>query len=136
MNPILGYLSMYAAYLLGASLFVLDVIEKYQMLADASPDPNITYKKKSFWQKERISIIRIFLLGIASIIIVPLFFGNGNMQFTNGEGAVTVSIPAKLALIPLQIVIGYSGGRAILAVFGKTKKELYAKLGITETKDN
>ena len=123
---------MYAAYLLGSLIFILDAIEKYQNLADTSPDPNVTYKKKSFWQKERINIIRICLLGIVSIIFLPILFGNGSMNFTNSEGVTLLSVPLKAALIPLQVVIGWTGGRAILAIMGKSKKELFKKIGLDE----
>ena len=123
---------MYAAYVLGSVIFILDAVEKYQNLADTSPDPNITYKKKSFWQKERINIIRICLLGIVSIIFLPILFGNGSITFSNSEGVALLTIPLKAALIPLQIIVGWTGGRAILSIMGKSKKELFKKIGLDE----
>ena len=134
MNQTLLFLAQYGAYLLGALILILDLVKKYEDVANANPDPNIVYKKKSFWAKERWNILQIALLGVVSVLILPAFFGGSTFALHRSTGEVAWSIPMKAALIPLQIVIGWTGGRAILAIMGKTKGELYEKVGIKETK--
>lgn len=130
----INYLLSYGAYLLGALIFILDQIKKYEDIANANPDPSITYKRLSFWRKERINIIQIVLYGIVSVIILPRMFGGTTIDFKTESGSVMYSLALKAALIPLQVIVGWSGGRVVLALMGKTKGELYKKVGITEDK--
>lgn len=125
---------MYLGYTLGALIFIIDEMKKYENIANANPDPKIIYKQQSFWRKERLNIIQMVLLGVASVIILPLLFGTGDLAYRKDDGTVLWSVPMKLALLPLQIISGWTGGRAIIAIFGKSKKELYNKVGITEDK--
>lgn len=134
MTQFLLYLAQYGAYLLGAAIFIIDLVKKYETIADANPDPNITFKKRSFWQNERWNVIQIALLGIISVIMFPALFGGSTFALHKTNGDISWSIPMKAALIPLQIVVGWTGGRAILAFMGKTKQELYKKVGIDDTK--
>lgn len=127
-------LFMYLAYLLGAFIFILDQVKKYEDIANANPDPNIVYKKTSFWQKEKWTIMQIVLLGIVSVLVIPALFGGSTFAVQKADGTIAWSVPMKAALVPIQIVIGWTGGRAILAFMGKTKQELYKKVGITEEK--
>lgn len=129
---ILNYLIAYAGYCLGATIFILDVIKKYQLIADSNPNPNIVYNKSVFWRKEKINVIQMFLYGIISVIILPQLFGGTSFQATNSAGSVIWTVPMKAAMLPLQIIVGYSGGRMIIAFMGKSKQELYKKVGITE----
>lgn len=137
MNPqtFLFSFLQYLAYLLGALIYILDVIEKYQKMAETSPDASITYNKKSFWKKEKFNIIRIIALGIVSIIVLPWIIGGQTFAVMKDDGTVLYSLPIKSALIPLQIVVGYTGGRGILAALGKSKKDLYKRIGIDEPKE-
>ena len=130
----MNYLFMYLAYLLGAAIFILDQIKKYEDIANANPDPTITYKKGSFWEKEKWTLLQIVLLGGVSIIILPALFGGSSFALEKADGSVLWTVPMKAALIPIQIVIGWSGGRMILAFLGKSKAELYKKVGITDDK--
>lgn len=130
----MNYLFMYLAYLLGAAIFILDQIKKYEDIANANPDPTITYKKANFWTKEKWNIVQIVLLGAVSIIILPALFGGSSFALQKSDGSVLWTVPMKAALIPVQIVTGWSGGRMILAFLGKSKAELYKKVGITDEK--
>ena len=130
----MNYLFMYLAYLLGAAIFILDQIKKYEDIANSNPDPSITYNKMSFWQKEKWTLIQIVLLGVVSIIILPALFGGSSFALQKSDGSTLWTVPMKAALIPLQVVTGWSGGRMILAFLGKSKAELYKKVGITEEK--
>lgn len=132
-QSILGYIIAYAGYALGAAIFILDAIEKYYAIAQTSPDPNVVYKRDSFWHKERFNVIRIALVGIVSVILVPIMLGNGTLGFFNKEGILMMEIPIKAASLPIQIIAGYTGGRFTLAIMGKSKKELYKKIGLDET---
>jgi hypothetical protein len=123
-------LLMYAAYLLGASIFILDVIKKYQEIADAHPDQEIVYNKKTFLKKELINIIQIFLYGVISVIVLPILFGGNTFSLIAHDGRHIWSIPVKQALIPLQIVVGYGGGRLVIAWMGRSEKELMDRIGI------
>jgi len=130
----MNYLFMYLAYLLGAAIFILDQIKKYEDIANSNPDPSITYNKMSFWQKEKWTLIQIVLLGAVSVIILPALFGGSSFALQKSDGSTLWTVPMKAALIPLQVVTGWSGGRMILAFLGKSKAELYKKVGITEEK--
>lgn len=134
MNPVLSYLANYGAYILGALIFILDQVKKYEDIANANPDPNIIMSRKSFWVKEKWTIIQIALLGLVSIIMLPALFGGSTFALQKSDGTTAWSVPMKAALIPVQIIIGWTGGRAILAFMGKTKGELYKKVGITDDK--
>lgn len=134
MTQFLLYLGQYGAYILGAMVLILDLAKKYEDIANANPDPSITMSKKSFWQKEKWNLMQIALLGIISVIMLPTLFGGSTFALQKSDGTIAWSIPMKAALIPLQIVVGYTGGRAILALIGKTKGELYKKVGITDDK--
>lgn len=128
---ILNYFLAYCCYLLGAALFFLDIISKYKKVADANPDPAIEFNAKSFWSKEWVNIIRILLLGIATmILLIPL--GGISVAFHNTEGGVMFTTSIKVLMLPLYLVFGYTGGRGTLALAGVYKKELYNKVGITE----
>src|SRR5712675_2126194 len=100
MQSFLNSLLSYAAYLLGALIFILDKIKNYQDIAN--PDPKIVYKKQSFWQKEKISVIQIFLYGIVSVIIIPKLFGGSTFALQKASGEIAWSVPMKAALVPLQ----------------------------------
>lgn len=131
---LLNYFISYAAYCLGATIFILDIIKKYQLIADANPDPKILYTKNMFWHKEWINVVQIFIYGIISIIIVPMLFGGSTFQATSSTGNVIWAIPMKTAQLPIQIIAGWTGGRAVMAFMGKSKQELYKKVGITDDK--
>jgi hypothetical protein len=129
---ILNYLLSFGAYSLGALIYILDQIKKYQDVAETSPDPKITYQKKNFWQKEKVNVIQIGLYGIVSVIFLPYILGGSAIQLASSSGSVIWSLPMQTALIPAQIIIGWSGGRAVIAFMGNSKKELYKKVGITD----
>lgn len=128
----LNYLLLYAAYLLGAAIFVLDEIKKYQHLASANPDPSIEYKKMDFWDKEKFNLIQMVLHGVIAVIILPSLFGGSNFALRKESGDVIWAIPMKQALVPMMIVIGWTGGRMVIAFMGKSKKELYKKAGLDD----
>lgn len=129
---ILNYALAYAAYLLGAALFILDIIGKYKRIAEANPEPSIVFNGKIFWSKEWVNVIRILLLGIATmILLIPL--GGISVTFVNSSGAEMFTTSIKVLLFPLYFVFGYSGGRATLAIAGQYKKTLYDKVGITDS---
>lgn len=134
MTQFLLYLGQYGAYILGALIFILDQVKKYEDIANANPDPNVVYNKKSFWAKEKWTILQIVLLGIVSALMLPTLFGGSTFAVQKADGTIAWSVPMKAALMPIQIVVGWSGGRMILAFMGKTKGELYKKVGITEDK--
>lgn len=130
----LNYLFAYGAYLLGAGLFLLDVIGKYQKIADANPDKTIVFNGKVFWKKEWINIARILLLGVATmILLIPL--QGINVDFKNAAGNVMFSTSVKVILMPLYLIFGWSGGKATLALAGRYKQQLYEQVGITEKPD-
>ena len=134
MNSFLLYLAQYGAYILGALIFILDQVKKYEDVANANPNPSITYQKKSFWAKEKWTILQIILLGVVSALMLPALFGGSTFALQKSDGTTAWSVPMKAALVPVQIVVGWSGGRMILALMGKTKGELYKKVGITDDK--
>jgi len=136
MTQLLFFLAQYGAYILGALIFILDQVKKYEDVANANPDPSITYQKKGFWQKEKWTILQILLLGVVSALILPSLFGGNTFAVQKASGEIAWSVPMKAALVPIQIVVGWSGGRMILAFMGKTKGELYKKVGITDDKQN
>lgn len=125
-------LLMFAAYLLGALIFILDEIKKYENIANANPDPKIVYKPVSFWRKERYNLMQMVLYGVVAVIIFPKLFGGSSFSLTKENGATLWTVPMKSALIPLMIIVGWTGGRAVLAFMGKSKKELYKKVGIED----
>lgn len=128
---ILNYLLAYACYLLGAALFFLDVIAKYKRVAEANPNPDIEFNAHIFWQKEWVNIIKILLLGIATmILLIPL--GGISVTFNNINGGEMFTTSVKVLFFPMYFVIGYTGGRGTLAIAGVYKKELYNKVGITD----
>jgi len=129
-----NYLMSYGAYLLGAAIFILDQIKKFQEIADTSPK-DVTYKRKTFWEKEKYNVIQIALIGIVSVLLVPKMFGDNTIAILKEDGTTSYSIPMKAALIPIQIIIGWTGGRIMLAILGRSKKELYKKVGLDETKE-
>jgi hypothetical protein len=135
-EKILEYLTSYGAYVLGAFVYILDIIKKYRMLADASPNPAAVYSSKIFWKKENINVIQIFLYGVISTIILPRLFGGSIISIQNDSGAEIYSVPMRAALIPIQIILGWTGGRLVLAAMGRSKGELYRKIGVEENKNN
>lgn len=128
----INYLLMYAAFLLGAFIYILDEIKKYENVANANPDPNIVYKKVTFWSKEKYNLIQMALYGVVSVIILPKLFGGSTFALKNDAGTELWAVPMKAALIPIQIICGWTGGKAIMFFMGKSKKELYKKVGITD----
>jgi len=127
-------LILFAAYLLGALIFVLDEIKKYENIANANPDPKIQYGSKVFWKKEKYNLIQMVLYGIVAVVILPKLFGGSNFALNKEDGTQLWAVPMKSALIPIMIVIGWTGGRAVMAFMGKSKKELYRKVGIEDEK--
>jgi hypothetical protein len=125
---------LFAAYLLGALIFVLDEIKKYENIANANPNPDIQYGWPLFWKKEKINVIQMFLYGVVAVIIFPMLFGGSNFALRRETGEVIWSVPMKTALIPLMIVLGWTGGRAVIAFMGKSKRELYRSVGIEDDK--
>lgn len=131
----LNYFIAYGVYLLGALLYFLNVIEKYRRIAEANPNPHINFYFKEFWNKEVINVIRILLLGVATIfLLLPL--EGVDLDIKNSSGAVMFTVAAKAAMLPLFLVLGYTGGQGTIALMGKYKETLYEKTGITPSKDN
>lgn len=130
---LINALIAYAVYLLGAGLFILDLVAKYQKIAEANPDPKIQFNARTFWRKERINIFKIFLIGVATQILVLPFSGM-SVDFINAHGDKMFNTSIKVILLPLYLVIGWGGGSATIAVAGQYKKVLYEKVGITDTK--
>lgn len=130
----INYFIAYGVYLLGAALFLLDVVGKYKNIANANPNPNIVFNAKIFFNKEWVNIARILLLGVATmVLLIPL--SGVDVDFKNASGGVMFSTSVKVILLPLYLVFGWSGGKATIALAGKYKKDLYDKVGITDTKD-
>lgn len=128
---IINSLIAYGVYLLGASLYLLNVMEKYKKIAEANPNEHIVFVPKEFWRKESLNIVRILLIGIATpVLLIPL----SGMQtaFINAEGVEMFKISVKTILIPLYLIIGWGGGNATIALAGKYKEGLYKSVGITE----
>jgi len=121
-------LLMYAAYLLGALIFILDKIKEYEKISIASPGVESTYRKMTFWNQERWNILQMILLGIVSVVMLPMLFGGSSFALHKESGEVLWQVPMKTALIPLQIVVGWTGGRAIIKFMGRSKEELYKTL--------
>lgn len=131
---IINSLIAYCVYLLGAALFMLDVVGKYKKIAEANPNPRICFNAKIFWSKESINIIKILLWGVATpILIIPLT--GMSVAFHNSAGAVMFTTSVKVILMPIYFIVGYSGGRITMSVAGQYKKELYEKVGITEASE-
>ncbi len=129
----LNFVLAYAAYLLGASIFILDKIAEYKRIADAHPDTSIIFNGKIFWKKEWVNIVKILLLGFATmILLIPL--GGITIDFNNAQGQAMFTTSVKVIALPLYLVMGWSGGKGTIAVAGKYKKELYDRVGITEDK--
>lgn len=124
----------YGCYLLGAALYLLNVIEKYKKISEANPDPDIVFSVKYFWKQEWVNVVKILLIGVATpILLVPL---NGiSVDFKSVSGAVMFNTSVKVILMPLYLIIGWGGGQATIAIAGAYKKELYNKVGITESKE-
>ena len=128
---ILNYFLAYGVYLLGAVLFFLDVVSNYKKAADANPNPNVQFNGKVFWSKEWINIVRVLLLGVATMIfLIP--FGSMSVDFKNSSGDVMFNTSVKVILLPLYLVFGWSGGKATIAIAGRYKKEIYNNVGIKD----
>lgn len=128
---IVNHLLAYLVYLLGAALFLLDLVGKYKKMADSNPDTSILFNARVFWKKESINIIKILLWGVATpILLIPLT--GISVDFKNATGEVMFNTSIKVVLMPLYFILGYSGGRAQIAVAGQYKKTFYEKLGITK----
>lgn len=130
----LNYLLAYGCYFLGATIFVLDLIAKYQLMAESNPDDNITFDAKQFWHKERFNVIKVLLLGLATmILLVPL--EGISLDFVNSSGDLMFTVNAKTALLPIYLIFGWGGGRATIALAGQYKKAFYKKVGIETEKE-
>lgn len=127
---LLNSIILFAAYLLGALIFILDLIKKYEDIANANPDPKIQYK--GFWKKERWNILQIILWGVVAVILLPWFLGGHSVALHNKDGEDVWHMPVKSALIPMLIFAGWTGGRVIMNMLGKSGKELYKKVGIDD----
>lgn len=136
MSTTISYLLAYAAYMLGAAIYILDVIEKYRKIADASPNSAAIYSQRTFWYKEKYNVIRVALLGIISVLCIPWIISGTTIQAVNSKGVEIWEMSLKTAVIPMQIVLGYGGGRGIIAWLGKSKKELYEKAGLEVKEDS
>lgn len=136
-SQILDFALSYACYFLGAVIFTIDLIAKYKLMAESNPDKDVVFDSKAFWKKENINVIKVLLLGVASmILLVPL---NGiSMDFVNSAGDLMFTVSAKTAMLPIYLILGWSGGRGTIALAGQYKKSFYARVGITggETIDN
>lgn len=130
---IVNFLLAYGCYLLGAFIFTLDLIAKYKLMAESNPDKNVQFDSKEFWRKENINLIKVVLLGVASmILLVPL---NGiSMDFVNAAGDLMFTVSAKTAMLPIYLILGWGGGRGTIALAGQYKKGFYQKVGITDDK--
>jgi len=130
MAAFINSLILFASYLLGAGIFIIDLIKKYEDIAAANPDPNIKYQ--GFWKKERWNIIQIILWGIVAVIILPWIVGGNSIALHNADGEDVWHMPVKIALTPMMIYAGWGGGRLIMKLLGKSGKELYKKVGIDD----
>lgn len=126
---ILNYFLAYGVYIIGALLFFLDKISEYKKIANANPNPDITFELKTFWSAEWVNVIKVILLGIATmILLIPL--GGISVDFHNSAGQSMFTTSVKVILLPLYLVMGWTGGKGTIALAGQYKKELYKKVGI------
>ncbi len=130
----LTYLFGYAAFLLGAILYVLGKVQEYKEMAEANPDPKIIYSTKKFMNKEIINFIRLCLGGIALVILMPMLIGGATVDLKSAEGAVIATVTLKSALIPLYFVTGLGGTATLFSMFGKYKKTLLSRVGVEDGK--
>lgn len=127
----LYYLIAYGCYFLGATIFTLDLLAKYQLMADAHPDDDITFNSKEFWKKERFNLIKVILLGFATLILLIPLEGI-SLDFINNSDEIMFSVSAKTLMFPVYLILGWSGGRGTIALAGQYKKGFYKKMGIEE----
>lgn len=128
MSNLLHYVLDYGCFALGAILYILSKIQEYKDMADANPDPKITYSAKKFLNKEAINFVRLFIGGFALIIFSPMLVGGAVVDVKNADGAVMFSISMKTALMPLYFTIGLGGTALLFSVLGRYKKTLLSKL--------
>ncbi len=98
-------------------------------MADANPNDDICFNGRIFWDKEWVNLIRILLLGIATmVLIIPL--GGVSIGGQNEAGQSRFTTAVKVLALPLYVVFGYSGGKLTESLVGRYKKELSNKIGI------
>lgn len=128
MSDILHYAIGYALFVLGAVLYCLAKVQEYKDMAEANPDPKIIYNTRRFLNKEMINFIRLFLGGIALVIMMPMLIGGTVVEIKNSEGSLLTSISLKSALMPFYFVVGLGGTSLLFSIFGRYRKTLLSRL--------
>lgn len=128
----LHYLLDYGSFLLGSVLYVLGKIQEYKEMAEANPDPKIVYDRKHFIEKEFINFARILIGGVALVIFMPMLIGGASVDIKSAEGAIITNIEMKTILAPIYFLVGYSGSSGLFAIFGKYKKTLLNRVGVSD----
>lgn len=126
------YFIDYGAFLLGAVLYVLAKIQEFKEMAEANPDPKIVYNTKHLFEKEWINFARLLIGGIALVIFMPMLIGGASVDIKSTEGAIITNLEMKTILAPFYFLVGYSGLSGLFAIFGKYKKTLLNRVGVSD----
>lgn len=128
----LHYLLDYGCFALGAVLYMLGKIQEYKTMAKANPDPKVVYDSKHFINDEWINFARIAIGGIALIIFTPMLTSGASVDIKSTEGVTITNIEMKTLLMPFYFLVGYSGSSGLFAFFGKYKKTLFNRVGVSD----
>jgi hypothetical protein len=128
MSDFFHYAGGYALFALGSVLYCLSKVQEYKDMAESNPDPKIVYNTKKFLNKEMINFIRLFLGGVALVILMPMLIGGTVVELKNSEGTVLTSVSLKTALMPLYFVTGLGGTSLLFSIFGRYRKTLLSRL--------
>lgn len=126
------YLLDYGAFLLGGVLYVLGKIQDYKEMAKANPDPKVIYDTKHFLNDEWINFVRLGVGGIALVIFMPMLIGGASVDIKSTDGIVITNLDMKTLLAPFYFLTAYSGTSGVLGVFGKYKKTLLNRVGVSD----
>src|SRR5690606_14594578 len=95
------------------------------------PDPNLVFNGRVFLKKEWVNIVRVFLLGIATmILLIPL--GGIKMDIINAAGDKMFTTSVKVLMFPLYLIFGWSGGSYTMKLKGVYKKQFDSQVGIKD----
>lgn len=132
----LHYLLDYGSFLLGAVLFVLAKVQEFKEMAEANPNPKIIYDTRHLFEKEWINFARLIIGGVALVIFMPMLIGGATVDIKSAEGNVITNLEMKTILAPFYFLVGYSGLSGLFAIFGKYKKTLLNRVGISDNNQN
>jgi hypothetical protein len=124
------YILGYGVFLLGSAIFVLAKAQKLKQIAEANPDPKVSFSWRKMWDKEYINVIMVLLGGIALIIFAPHLIGGATVDIKSTEGTVITTLELQSILDPFYFLVGLAGPSALFGFFGRYEKTLFNRVGL------